>query len=119
MPSATANSKIAALILHFSFLLRLCAMASIQSVLFDPPSVSESTAGGSDSSLNDFNSPVNNEEFPQPPEAFDIGYKVVSHLFMGLMLCQYILIFFAVPFSDVENRPVVSVFLSLFGYFVV
>lgn len=43
-------------------------------------------------------------------------YKLVSNIFIGLMMAQYILIFFAIPFSEVDNRPAASVLLCLLGY---
>ncbi|OBA21241.1 hypothetical protein METBIDRAFT_178533 [Metschnikowia bicuspidata var. bicuspidata NRRL YB-4993] len=46
-------------------------------------------------------------------------YKLVSNIFIGLMMFQYILIFFAIPFSEVDNRPAASVLLCLLGYLLV
>lgn len=46
-------------------------------------------------------------------------YKLVSNIFIGLMMAQYILIFFAIPFSEVDNRPAASVLLCLLGYLLV
>lgn len=55
-----------------------------------------------------------------PPAVFHAPeYTLVCQVFMGSMMAQYILTFFAVPFSEVDNRPSVTVLLCLFSYLLV
>lgn len=46
-------------------------------------------------------------------------YMFCYHFFMVSMMTQYILLFFAIPFCEIDNRPPISGLLCLLGYLVV
>ena len=53
------------------------------------------------------------------PHFRSADYRLVSNVFIGLIMVQYILIFFAIPFSEVDNRPAAAVLSCLLGYLLV
>ncbi|KAM9898218.1 hypothetical protein OXX79_006435 [Metschnikowia pulcherrima] len=50
------------------------------------------------------------------PHFRSADYRLVSNVFIGSIMVQYILIFFAIPFSEVDNRPAAAVLSCLLGY---
>lgn len=66
----------------------------------------------------------NNFDINYPQDDVEILYniktkRVMLQIYMGLLLCQYILIFTAVPFENVTNRPsimICAIFYDIFMF---